>query len=308
MTDSIHKIAEYIDHSDEYSCVCLVKNEIDGTEMTGVLIKPDIVLTCAHGIKKNRNYKIVFLKNKKKIMVFSDIAHIDKRYSQFGGKFDLALLRLSRKIKEIKPAKIINSIKLSLPLTVISFTNNVKKKFFLCELDKFSNQDSFEYERNLFFSSLFFHPSNTLPENASEEIKIRQKDAFNNWEKHHKLPYALALPGTSGAPVFVKYKYDLFLFGVVTSYSHLYQKTLQPINPDNAFCYYQTIFIPLYKQQDDYEPLKAKYIIDKKFLNLIKYCPKPSSSSVFKKCYEFFTILYNNICRFFKQSIFSTKN
>jgi hypothetical protein len=285
MSDQRHSFVDYVELGQSFECACFVLDQSNSVAMSGVLIASDIVVTCAHGIKKNGRYILHFYKKNKKIVVTSSTALVDERYKTLGSKFDIAILRLDKPIKNIKPALIMSSIQLKIPLTVATCANDKKRGFYLYELDKYGDASSLFEERALHLSALFF---NTSPDfkPSTDEMRIRNQEAIENWTKNGKGPYALALGGTSGAPVFVSYKGKKVLVGVVTSYSTLDKKLEEPSKPLEAMGQYQTIFIPFYLQTKDYDLSKAEFKIDKDFLDLIERCPKAPKENFFTRFYE----------------------
>jgi hypothetical protein len=108
-------------------------------------------------------------------------------------------------------------------------TKIVKRAFRLYERDVYygtaNNDDALQSYRYLQESSLYFSPSSLSqkPATTDDEAIVRAYDATQNWKADYKRPYALALPGTSGAPVFMHMPNtkDVYLFGIINAYAHI---------------------------------------------------------------------------------------
>lgn len=302
LADGIHGVESYEELAKEkfdFDAACAIQDHQSLTSQTGVLIAPDIIATAAHGIvhilqyrKTNVSYKplkvddvwVTFFVYGQPIKVKVDSVIVDARYTESSGlqpKYDIALIKLESPIFHIQPAQIFNAR--SIPdqslMTVVSFgmadrTNQplLKRAFRLYEYDNYQlpyDDEGLASNRSILKSSLFFKPNQEgkKPSLNDEEEKIRVYDATINWSKDNKKPYALALPGTSGSPVFVRVNVDgieqEYLFGLVTSFAHLSGSFQAPKgqsehefilrNPDKAFNQYQTIFALFY--QEDNNPL-----------------------------------------------------
>lgn len=283
MSPQKHSLEEYIAIGKDYPSVCLIEDEINHISLTGVLIAPDIVLTCAHGIRKNGIYRLTFSRQQ---TATSAVALIDPRYLKQGSKFDLALLRLDQPIA-IHPSKMCEHLQISLPLITVVFQQGLKRGFYFYELDKFSDASSLEEERHLQLSSIFFNPYGDIPSTATDEMRLRTQEAVSNWKRYGQGPYALALPGSSGSPVFVHYEGRPILLGIITSFSTLDGKVYTPLYAQEAFGWYQTIFIPLYVQTESYNVLSAWYKKDEeldKLIKKIRLIPQPNNP--FRTFYE----------------------
>lgn len=286
MPDNIHTSADYLNVAKDYDAVCHVYDEINHISMTGVLIAPEVVVTCAHGIHSGGRYRLLFKTSTQKITALSSTSLKDGRYKT-SAKFDIAFLRLNEPITSIRPAKLMPNLQITLPLTVITFEGRIKRGFYLYEMDKFGDADSLYEERSCLFSSIFFHSDGHLPEQATDEMRIRTKEALAHWSQHGKGPYALTMKGTSGGPVFVSYQGQNVLFGMVTSFATL-DRALDP-EPSfkQASSWYQTIFNSFYLQTKNHDPLKAWYKQDEEIGNLIKKTQTlPLKENIFKVFYE----------------------
>ncbi len=175
---------------------------------------------------------------------------IDPRYFQSGsreGKFDFAFLKLANRVNRIEPAELFD--KEILPnnalMTVVTYgmsdlqsmmpsffgSRPVRRAFRLYERDTYfgraEDPEVLKSSRYLQESSVFFKPleQHARPTQADSEEIVRSYEATQNWIADGKKPYGLALPGTSGAPVFIRLTKDGkpkdYLYGLVSSYAHL---------------------------------------------------------------------------------------
>jgi hypothetical protein len=136
-------------------------------------------------------------------------------------------------------------------------------------------------------SSIFFDSANELPKekpgiNESESTQ-RRYFALKSWMKD-KRPYGLALPGTSGAPVFVETKIlgtrRINFFGLIMGYAtlgeemNLLSKNNEELakNPKNAYNKYQTIITTPFRlnmQPKANTSEQKHFVIDKRYLKMI---------------------------------------
>ncbi|MDP3372536.1 MAG: hypothetical protein Q8S21_06605 [Candidatus Paracaedibacteraceae bacterium] len=223
------------------------------------------------------------------------------------GKFDFAFLRLVTPIEGITPAVLFQKaiIPSNALMTVVTYgTADLKPSVFswggipvtrrafrLYERDTyFSRSDDAEEiksSRYLQESSVFFKILKRAikPEPTDPEEIIRSYEATQNWHADGSKPFGLALPGTSGSPVFIRLiengkKVD-YLFGLVSSFSHLtgqFRKRghseMDYILSDVKNCMggYQTIY-SLFYRTDTFEksaPNTAIYSQDPQFKMLMK--------------------------------------
>lgn len=325
ITDGFHNQIDYENLAKEnsiYNAACYIAEYKSSIAQTGVLIAPNLIATAAHGIVsilKAHNIEpseqpisfphleITFKVKDSVITYKSSTVLVDVRYIENRGlelKYDIALIRLSQPVFDIVPAQTFKSAGLSPQsiLTVITFgTIDLKgfpntpltlRAFQLYERDRyFENQEeeSLNLKSSILQSSIFFKPNTTLvkPDYNTDEVTSRVYEATQNWLKDEKKPYGLALPGTSGSPIFVKLedqgKQKIFLFGIVTGYATLsgsfrtylgkteYDYLLK--RPDQAFNAYQTIFALFYCQDNNplsYESDRVIYSLDSNFSKLIK--------------------------------------
>jgi hypothetical protein len=308
VSDGIHNNSDYIQLAHEhpsFESACSIYDSHTNISQSGVLIAPNIVATAAHGIASILNktqaiasaatlvpvdgVRVTFDLNGYHPSYEVESVLIDSRYLYnilgVEAKYDIALLKLKENVMDIRPAKIFNNAEVpsNSPLFVVTFGNAdqpsqyfSKRAFMLYEMDSFFpspfDDETLELYRSELVSSLFFKPNETLkkPTANTDEITARTYEATQNWLAQGKKPYGLALPGTSGAPVFttltVNGKKEDFLLGIVTSFSHLSGKFQAPKgqaeyeyilkNKDKAFGQYQTIFALFY--QEDSLPLNPR--------------------------------------------------
>lgn len=236
---------------------------------------------------------------------------LDPRYFKDGngreGKFDFAFLKLEAPIDGIKPAALFQKeiVPNNALMTVVTYgTADLKPSVFswggvpitrrafrLYERDTYFSRSNDEEElkssRYLQESSVFFKElqRQTRPEPTDPEEVIRSYDATQNWIADGKKPYALALPGTSGSPVFIRLKENGkitdYLFGLVSSFSHItgqfrkrgaYEMDYILSHVKNCLGGYQTIY-SLFYRTDTFEkslPNTAIYTKDPEFQSLMK--------------------------------------
>ncbi|PIZ32372.1 MAG: hypothetical protein COY39_05720 [Alphaproteobacteria bacterium CG_4_10_14_0_8_um_filter_37_21] len=114
--------------------------------------------------------------------------------------------------------------------------------------------------RTLAYSSIFFDARKTYrPYTVYDKSTFqRTMNAVYKWQKNGRPPFALALPGTSGAPVFARIHNTLYLAGVIVAYAPIKGNFLAPHgtselkrilhNPKAAIGEYHTIFALFYKE------------------------------------------------------------
>jgi hypothetical protein len=259
----LHTPENYVSFAEErpsFDSACAIIDEKTGISQTGVLITPSIIATAAHGIVGMlgtvavdtdettivpvHSVCVYFINKGVKYCAQVQAVMVDSRYlsNTWGGqaKYDMAFLKLETPVNHIQPASLFSDAQISgdLPLYVATFGNGdrphkplQKRAFSLCELDAYYanalDGDALALSRSILLSSLFFSPTQSLkdPGPQGDELAQRTYDANKNWIKNGKKPYALALPGTSGAPVYVTLVKNGepkdYLLGIITSFSHL---------------------------------------------------------------------------------------
>lgn len=359
LSDGIHTTQDYINFSQAnvFDSVCHINDRHNNVSQTGVLIGPDIVATAAHGVShmipshyrptsdeaciipvdtviagfgsyfsSGYAYKVV--------AVVIDPRYLQKEYMDHG-KFDIAFLKLEREVHGIKPAILFDKADIPNDATLIVGTfgasdltesDNFKRAFMLLEMDTYQHNSNdleiFSPVKSLSLSSIFFKPTQELPDAPSlreTESVLRSYDANKKWHELNKPPYALALPGTSGAPVFVKLminnKIQEYLFGIVTSFSPLSDYNLHSPKGINELDYilrekresiygrYQTIFALFYQIEDNYlkeNHRKRSYRKDYNLTELLdklksyKSTPIKQKSSWFDNMLSFFNKIFGN--------------
>jgi hypothetical protein len=200
-------------------------------------------------------------------------------------KFDMAFLILKMPVKGIKPVPLFQeeTIPEDTLLTVVSFGStgspkrfkNQKRAFALCEFDRFclssENLQAFEPKQNVLYGSIFFDPRTLISSVTpfkDTEVTLRTFKAQQRWLKAQKPPISLALPGTSGAPVFASIKGKMVLLGIVSSFSHLSMTSFHTLYGDqevnhilssdikDVYGKYQTVFCLPYQLVTDTKNLR----------------------------------------------------
>ncbi|CAO5675262.1 MAG: hypothetical protein NEHIOOID_00499 [Holosporales bacterium] len=268
-------------------------------ELSGVLIRDDLVITAAHGavnmgpqsFQKNivgfvtlkaDNVYVIF-NNSERVKV--DSVYVDGRYltedkAEYG-KYDIAFLKLEKPVKKHKPVPLSPKICLSkqtASFVVVchgmsdhrSFLDSIigrsykRRAFALLEWSAFyvhmRSLGNVDFNRSLLYSSIFFDARKTYVENLpidADNTDQRTMEALRLWYEADRPPYALALPGTSGSPIFLKNTdQSLTLIGLVVAYAPIRQNTIIKgdlhtyllTNPKAAIGKFQTIFCLLYKE------------------------------------------------------------
>jgi hypothetical protein len=288
---------------------------------SGVLVRNNIVITAAHGMQLLLNAKyplkdlglyilvipnqltVTFSKAPNQEVTYNvESVLLDSRYIRFEPgdqhKFDIAILKLSEQVHGISPVNIEEELMLEpdVPMLVLTWGNadipsqKLKRGFYLFEWSLFFpnvDEDPLANYRTVMISSLFFDPANELPKeqpgvNEPESIQ-RRYFALKSW-LHDKRPYGLALPGTSGAPVFIETKIlgqqRIHLFGLVMGYATLGEemrmisKNSEEFSkyPKNAYNKYQTVITTPFRlnmQPTANIDEKKHFITDKRYLEMI---------------------------------------
>jgi len=306
LSDGIHQPKDYEKfvetQTEAFKASCFIYDHHRHILQSGVLIAPDIVMTAAHGFEgahgsdgklhlagvivgfgdtisrdSDHNYKVKAL-------------HTHPRYYQahdpLRAKYDMAFLKLTEPVKGVQPVplfeeKVFEQIP---PLYVATFGSADiphgqpvhRRAFVFPEADVFSvlgdDPETLYDFKTVMMGSIFFEPKKTLtPVKAhASERELRTYQANRQWHALHNPPYALTLPGSSGAPVFIKVTEDgvekTYVFGLIQSFSHLAassfhyasgkQETEHLLRKSRREIYghYQSVFCIPYKL---YEPLHA---------------------------------------------------
>jgi len=291
-----------------------------GFTQSGVLVRKNIVLTAAHGMQLllNAKYPVkdlgayVLITPKALYATFSPNIHtkitykvesvlLDSRYIRFEmgdqHKYDIAILRLSKSVDGIDPIDIADELtfEADIPMLVHTWGNSdmpskhIKRGFYLYEWSLYfpnRDEDPLANYRTVMLSSLFFEPADVLPQkpdiNAAESVQ-RRYFALKSWSRF-KRPYGLALPGTSGAPVYIEMnsmgRCCLHFFGLIMGYADLGEEVLLlskdsealARNPHKAYNKYQTIITTPFRL--DMRPTvnnsqPKHFMVDKRYLQMI---------------------------------------
>lgn len=299
----------------------LITDNAIGFSQSGVLVRhKNIIITAAHGmqlllnakypIKDMGSYILIIPKSLYVTFSFTPNSHfsypvemvlLDSRYIRYEvgdqHKYDIAVLKLSHDVKFITPVPLENDIAFGsdVPMLVHTWGNsdvpshNIKRGFYFFEWVLFfpnKDEDPLANLRTVMLSSIFFEPSDILPQapniNDPESVQ-RRYFALKSW-LNYKRPYGLALPGTSGAPVYIetthKSKRLLSFFGLVMGYSPIGEgnaalpKNLEELskNPKYVYNQYQTIITTPFRL--NMQPMAntndiKHFVLDKRYVKMI---------------------------------------
>ena len=308
-------------NSPHHEAAALITDRNLSFTQSGVLVRNNIVITAAHGMQLLLNAKYpmkdlgayVLVTPKQLTVTFSENPNheitynveyvlVDSRYIRFESgdqhKFDIAILKLSEPVQDITPINIEQELALEpdTPMLVMTWGNadipsqKLKRGFYLYEWSLFFpnvDEDALANFRTVMLSSIFFDSANELPKEKPEinepESTQRRYFALKSWMKD-KRPYGLALPGTSGAPVFVETKIlgtrRMNFFGLIMGYAtlgeemNLLSKNNEELaqNPKNAYNKYQTIITTPFRlnmQPKANTSEQKQFVIDKRYLKMI---------------------------------------
>lgn len=201
--------------------VCLVYNIKTGTQLTGVLIDARTVLTAAHGFSPRcahftqPGWKVKFPNGSVCAIEFIQVpeAYVETHTnpsSQFGKTgHDMAFCRLSSVPCYVHPVQMVNNQEELNDDDLLLVMTYRDQKLLAFQLPEFTSihaagvTDAKGYGGKI-YGSVFFNPEGKASANNPflEEKEQRPSLARYYWHHHGKLPYALALPGVSGSPVF----------------------------------------------------------------------------------------------------------
>jgi hypothetical protein len=212
-------------------------------------------------------------------------------------KYDIAFLKLKKPIDHITTPDFYNatSIDIAMPAYVVTlgtlglpeFTPLVARAFALLEFDHIYihqlDEDTLATNKPILLSSIFFNPEENFNNVEDDEIISRNKTALNQWKKHKKPPYALALYGSSGAPVFAYTKVGkekkLALIGIITSFAQLGKNSLSKEQKNNPSFflnnsnqiqgYFQSIFALFYTEDTTKNRKNFIYIKKNPFIDYV---------------------------------------
>jgi hypothetical protein len=261
LSDGHHATAEYVNLSNSeeaFDAACLVINHTHHAAQTGVLVSPTLIATAAHGVSRyaksdDKKTDKAFIEKKcvGLYVKFADEStyevesiYIDRRFFEgeklHQNKNDIAFLKLKQKVCGRRIAKIVDDFYFAPDLnsaTVVTFgtmdlklTKTMRRAFRLYEFSEYHIGDAFDDSKDHYgkvsYSSIYFDPMAKLDNiciNSNADLQ-RSADALKHYQENPG-PTGLALPGTSGAPVFIKiYNPEMrqdewILWGIVTSFA-----------------------------------------------------------------------------------------
>lgn len=311
LSDGVHPSAAYVNFAqtqEAFKASCYVYDHHQHTLQTGVLIAPDIVMTAAHGFEDDHGPDGK-LRLGGVIVGFGDTLSHDSEHNYtvrslrthpryyrtefpLQAKYDMAFLRLSKPVKGIKPVPLFEEkvIEKMPALYVATFgaadlphgVPPQRRAFVLPEADIFSisgqDPETLYDFKTVMMGSIFFEPmDNPKPAKAyAAEKELRTYLANKQWHELNKPPYALTLPGSSGAPVFINLIENgvtkTYVFGLVQSFSHLAGASFRHNSGDREthriltktrqkiYGLYQSIFCIPYKL---HQPLRPNQVTPK---------------------------------------------
>lgn len=229
-----------------------------------------------------------FVQFDKKIAYRANFAYIDARYLDGeyaeASRYDIAFITLDRPVvdRPAIPLLPILDIPKDVTFTVVSHGTSdlnsfwdilkfwkpkptfLKRAYDLFEWTPVSAprvlKEDIQLIRTLAYSSIFFDARKTYRPYTVYDKAIFQRTmcAVYKWQQSGRPPFALALPGTSGSPVFARINHKLYLVGVIVAYAPIKSKFLAPdgtselqkilYNPKAAIGAYHTIFALFYKE------------------------------------------------------------
>ena len=283
-SSTVQEHQQLVYESPYHESAALITDNALGFSQSGVLVRKNIVLTAAHGMQLllSAKYPIkdlgsyILITPKELYVTFS----IDPQ-TKFSYKVETVLLD-SRYIRfEVGDQH---------KYDIADIPNQkIKRGFYFFEWALFfpnKDEDPLANLRTVMLSSIFFAPADTLPPkpniNDFESVQ-RRYFALKSWLKY-KRPYGLALPGTSGAPVYIETiangKRSLSLFGLVMGYASISEETAMVSkntedlskNISKVYNQYQTIITTPFRlnmQPSANTTEKKHFILDKRYLRMI---------------------------------------
>jgi len=254
LSDGIHQAQDYINFAETqkaFKASCYIYDHHRHILQTGVLIAPDIVMTAAHGFEGTVHLHgiIVGFGNEVshesvhnyKVKAFRMHPGYRQEYDPLRAKYDLVFLHLTEPVRSVDPVPLFEekTFEEIPPLYVATFgsadiapgTPVYRRAFALPEADIFpitgDDPEVLYDKKTVMMGAVFFKPKQILKSvtvTASEK-KQRTYIANKRWHEIGRPPYALALPGSSGAPVFIQIPENgqpkTYVFGIIQSFSHL---------------------------------------------------------------------------------------
>lgn len=299
LSDGIHVSQDYINFAkthQAFQASCFVYDRQRHVLQTGVLIAPDIVMTAAHGFEGNVNLRKIVVgfgdtvsrESPHNYKVKALRMHPGYREEEYPlqAKYDMVFLKLETPVQAIQPIPVFEKQELSQipPLSVATFGSAdiphgmpvQRRAFVLPETDIFpisgDDPDVLSDVKTVMLGSIFFEPQEKLVrvKPHAPEKDVRTYQANVQWRKLNQPPYGLALPGSSGAPVFIeikeKGKSKTYVFGIIQSFSHLSAASFRHPSGDRethhllktkrqkVYGRYQTVFCIPYEVE---HPLRA---------------------------------------------------
>ena len=254
LSDGIHLPQAYVEFANTqkaFQASCFVYDHRRHVLQTGVLIAPDIIMTAAHGFDGDVHLPSLIIGFGEKISregnqnyaVRAIRRHPSYRREPFPlqAKYDMAFIKLTRPVKGIEPVPLFEEeVFEEIPaLSVATFGSAdiaagvpvYRRAFVLPEADIFSvssdDPETLHSERTVMMGSVFFKPADNLKpvKPHAPEQEVRTYKANRQWLRLGKPPFALTLPGSSGAPVFMQVIKNgiakTYVFGIIQSFSHL---------------------------------------------------------------------------------------
>lgn len=299
LSDGIHQSKDYVkfvESQKAFNSSCFIYDTHRHILQTGVLIAPDIVMTAAHGFEGSLHLKSIIvgfgetvgLDSKHNYGVVSFRTHPRYFHTDYPAKekYDMLFFKLDKPVKGIEPVPLFEEEILEEipPLYVATFGSadipygdQVRRRAFaLPESEIFSlmgrDPEGLYENKTVMMGSIFFEPLNEIKpvKQHGPEKELRTYYANMKWREMNKPPYALALAGSSGAPVFINLQKNgvmkTYVFGIIQSFSHLSSSSfhhydndretqrLLKIDRKKVYGRYQSVFCIPYKL---FQPLQA---------------------------------------------------